>query len=233
MLPIGLLMREHRLIERMVGNIQRELHNVTYEMRMDPIFIDQAVDFFRTYGDKTHHGKEENILFRELMTKSLKPEDQRTMEGLIAEHASMRFAVSSLQESKNRYLMGEAKAFGEVKTRLMELVMAYPPHIEKEDKHFFYPSMDYFTPEEQERMLQEFYEYDREMIHEKYSNVVDIIKSQTAGSSLMRCSVCGYIYDPQRGDPEHGVVSGTTFDELPDGWTCPVCFAPKKMFVKY
>lgn len=46
------------------------------------------------------------------------------------------------------------------------------------------------------------------------------------------CTVCGYIYEPEKGDPEHGVNPGTSFENLPDGWTCPVCGATKDKFEK-
>jgi hemerythrin-like domain-containing protein len=49
----------------------------------------------------------------------------------------------------------------------------FPKHIEKEDKHFFYPILDYFTGKEQDAMLQEFWEFDKKMIHEKYKKVVE------------------------------------------------------------
>jgi rubredoxin/flavin reductase (DIM6/NTAB) family NADH-FMN oxidoreductase RutF len=44
------------------------------------------------------------------------------------------------------------------------------------------------------------------------------------------CDVCGYIYDPEKGDPESGVESGIAFDDLPDEWVCPVCGAAKSDF---
>jgi len=47
-----------------------------------------------------------------------------------------------------------------------------------------------------------------------------------------RCSVCGYIYDPERGDPDGGIKPGTPFAELPDDWVCPVCGADKSQFEK-
>jgi len=46
------------------------------------------------------------------------------------------------------------------------------------------------------------------------------------------CTVCGYIYDPEQGDPAAGVKPGTTFEALPDSWVCPVCGAPKTSFEK-
>ena len=38
-----------------------------------------------------------------------------------------------------------------------------------------------------------------------------------------RCPICGYVYDPKRGDPENGFPQGTDFDDIPQGWICPVC----------
>ncbi len=46
------------------------------------------------------------------------------------------------------------------------------------------------------------------------------------------CSVCGYVYDPENGDPDNGVAPGTAFKDLPDDWECPVCGASKDDFEK-
>ncbi|MDA8326690.1 MAG: rubredoxin [Nitrospiraceae bacterium] len=47
-----------------------------------------------------------------------------------------------------------------------------------------------------------------------------------------RCELCGYIYEPESGDPEGGIKPGTPFEELPDEWVCPVCGAGKDQFTK-
>ena len=46
------------------------------------------------------------------------------------------------------------------------------------------------------------------------------------------CSVCGYVYDPELGDPDSGIKPGTPFEEIPDDWVCPVCGASKDQFEK-
>ena len=46
------------------------------------------------------------------------------------------------------------------------------------------------------------------------------------------CNVCGYVYDPEKGDPDNGVDPGTAFEDLPDDWVCPLCGASKKDFSK-
>jgi flavin reductase (DIM6/NTAB) family NADH-FMN oxidoreductase RutF/rubredoxin len=47
-----------------------------------------------------------------------------------------------------------------------------------------------------------------------------------------QCTVCGYIYDPELGDPDGGIKPGTPFEEIPDDWVCPVCGASKDQFEK-
>jgi len=46
------------------------------------------------------------------------------------------------------------------------------------------------------------------------------------------CTVCGYIYDPELGDPDGGIAPGTPFEEIPDDWQCPVCGTTKSEFEK-
>jgi rubredoxin len=49
---------------------------------------------------------------------------------------------------------------------------------------------------------------------------------------MHRCKVCGYIYDPEIGDPSQGIEKGVQFEDLPFDWHCPVCSVPKDDFVE-
>ena len=44
------------------------------------------------------------------------------------------------------------------------------------------------------------------------------------------CDVCGYEYNPANGDPDNGIAQGTSFESLPDSWTCPLCGVDKSNF---
>jgi len=46
------------------------------------------------------------------------------------------------------------------------------------------------------------------------------------------CNVCGYVYDPEKGDPDSGIEPGTAFEDIPDDWVCPLCGAAKSDFSK-
>ena len=59
---------------------------------------------------------------------------------------------------------------------------------------------------------------------------VDFTAQQATGRYV--CSICGYIYDPQEGDPANGIAPGTSFDELPSNWRCPRCKQGKEKFNK-
>jgi flavin reductase (DIM6/NTAB) family NADH-FMN oxidoreductase RutF/rubredoxin len=63
------------------------------------------------------------------------------------------------------------------------------------------------------------------------SYVGETKKAVSRGISY-KCNVCGYLYDPEKGDPDGGIKPGTPFEEIPDNWVCPVCGAPKDMFAK-
>lgn len=44
------------------------------------------------------------------------------------------------------------------------------------------------------------------------------------------CTCCGYIYDPEKGEPDKGIAPGTAFEDLPEDYTCPLCYAGKDAF---
>jgi hemerythrin-like domain-containing protein len=173
MKAIGQLMIEHRLIEKMVNLLERQLKRMEETKKADNDFLKIAADFFRTYADRTHHGKEEGILFRELAKKQLSQVDQQMMDELTQEHIIARGMVARLIKARENYTQGNLDNLNEIMASIKELVAFYQIHIMKEDKRFFYPSLEYFDEQEQDKMLQEFWEFDRKLIHEKYKKIVE------------------------------------------------------------
>ena len=187
MQPIGPLMIEHRLIERLIALMREELARIRDNVAVDPefafvdpVFIDTAVDFMRTYADRCHHGKEEDILFAELARKDLSPDHRQIMEELIVEHARGRQTTANLVKAKENYLREEKEALNHILHYLGELTEFYPKHIDKEDKHFFIPCLQYFTQAEKDEMLEKMWEFDRKLIHEKYGSIIEQIEKRKA-----------------------------------------------------
>jgi hemerythrin-like domain-containing protein len=174
----GLLMIEHRLIEKMIKLMTFTLKQIASEGKVDPFFIDTAVDFIRIYADRTHHGKEEDILFLALEKKNLSADDRRIMKELIDEHVLGRDTSKALVEATCRY--GEVSALTDIARNLKILVDFYPVHIAKEDNVFFPASRSYFTDDEDQAMLAQFLEFDQKMIHEKYASVIKELEAKNS-----------------------------------------------------
>lgn len=182
-MPVGPLMVEHRLIEKLMPQIREAVESARRTGTIDHEFVEFALDFVRTYADRCHHGKEEDILFRELDHKPLERGLRKTMDELVEEHKTGRRIVGELRRAVEAYKRGEEGdageggggeggggegALGTIIEKLAFLAEFYPAHIRKEDEGFFLPCMDYFNPEEQAAMLEEEREFDCELVHKIY-----------------------------------------------------------------
>jgi rubredoxin len=75
----------------------------------------------------------------------------------------------------------------------------------------------------------------RWMICKKCYKKIEEKKPEGKGSESSgkwKCTVCNYIYDPEKGDPDGGISPGTAFEDIPDDWVCPICKVGKDKFEK-
>ncbi len=166
-------MQEHRLIERMINILKKEMAWIRRGVQPNTRLIDQCIDFFRNYADRCHEGKEEFILFRELAKKSLLEEHRNILNELIQEHIEARSLVNVLEEANHRFLIkGDRSADQIIISTLNRMTSFYPKHIEKEDNQLFNSVLDYFNQNEIEAMLREFDELEKRIIHDKYNQIV-------------------------------------------------------------
>lgn len=178
--PIGELMTEHRLIQRVIGDMVEIVHRIDSGARVDSRQIDVIVDFLRTYADKCHHGKEEDILFARLAEKDLRPEHDAMMQDLIEGHRYARKKTGILATANEGYAGGDDRALSAMRDALQSLVDFYPEHIEDEDHGFFKPAMEYFSAEEKVDLEDAFEQFDRAMIHETYRHTVEELEASYA-----------------------------------------------------
>jgi len=198
MLPIGPLMVEHRLIERGIALINQEAKRLAAGDPVDPERVSALVDFVRIYADRTHHGKEEGILFRDLAKRAMTAGDRRSMQELVKEHATARHLVLALVAATERHLEGEADALPEIVDSMRALADLYSGHIAQEDKVFFPASMTYFDRDEQDAMIAEMNAFDRQMIHSKYGATIALLEEApaTAGEpKALKAKAVGAVHD--------------------------------------
>lgn len=172
MKPIGPLMVEHRLFERMLAVLKGQLEAMR-RGDLDLLLMTEVLDFFGTYADLNHHGKEEDILFKTLAEKPLTPELRTMMEGLIADHARARELMGSVSNGLARLVRGDHSAVVAMEAVITEVLRLYHIHIVKEDKEFFFPILSYLSKEEQDKMLADFMEFDSALLHRKYRTMVE------------------------------------------------------------
>ncbi len=171
MKPVGPLMIEHRLIERMLALLTREHRRIIETGNVDYEFLDASILFLKTFVDKLHHEKEENILFKELAEKPLSQEDRKMLNELIEEHRRTRKAVERL-EGARRQQVDKKLAIMEITNQMETLTKWYPVHIEKEDRHFFVSSMNYLSEQEQTAMLEKSREFDRSFTQNQFVGII-------------------------------------------------------------
>jgi hemerythrin-like domain-containing protein len=176
LVPVDVLITEHKLILQAVTLIKKEVNQLQTNKSVNPNFITIAVDFFRTYADRFHHGKEEGILFKELSQKKLNKVDFKVMNELISEHVFARKTVTSLENAKNTFISGKKEAQEDILKLLATLAELYPSHIEKEDEHFFYPSMRYFSEREQKDMLVNFIGFNQDFTDKRYKQIINSLE---------------------------------------------------------
>jgi len=173
------LMEEHRVIRSTLTVFQTEIEKIREQRRVDYNSIDISIDFVRTYTDLIHHGKEENILFRELAKKDLTAEHARIMHELIMEHKYSRSIVRKWMAATERYFEGGDTTQGIIDC-LQELTVFYPKHIMKENQYFFGDVPAYFTPKEQNEMMREFDEFENKVLRWKYRKVQSTLEERIA-----------------------------------------------------
>jgi hemerythrin-like domain-containing protein len=176
MTVIDLLVKEHRTIEQMIPCMVAQIERIEKGKELYPAFIVSVVDFFRTYADRCHHGKEEDILFRALASKPLSEPHKQTMNQLTEEHVLARKLVGGLLISEERYSNGDKQALKSLKAGLSELIQLYPKHMVTEEKDFFLPALEYLGSSEKSEMLKAFGEFDAKLVHEKYRLFIEDLK---------------------------------------------------------
>ncbi len=177
MLPRGPLMIEHRLIEKVLLTVRDELKNIKEKNEINTAFTDILVDFFWTYVEKAHHIKEEDYLFKALEEKDLTDSEKQMMADLVYEHDEARDVIEAVDAANKAYKQGDTSAVDIIYDKLIYIAELYPKHIKDEDEVFFPDTEKYFTKEELDKMLNDYFEYDRKLLQEKYTAAYETMKT--------------------------------------------------------
>lgn len=167
------LLREHRLLLRLVNRMEMELDTIRDGGTPDLDFLDTAIDFADIYMEESHHAKEETILFAALNRKDIAVDHQHMIDGFLAQHRASRDLAARLGALHDNARMAQPGALADLIRELKSAAAFYRQHIAREETYFFPAAARYLAMGEQESMLLDFQEFDRDFLHKKYEKLLD------------------------------------------------------------
>jgi hemerythrin-like domain-containing protein len=149
--PTEELEHEHRIIQQVVGGMAVIIEKLESGSEIDPVVLTDLSEFMQTFGDKCHHGKEEDYLFKLLEKKGVPV-------------SGCPLAVLLHEDEKGRSLMADLKLTSETYIRTpRKLIELYPAHIWKEDYLLFPMTNKLLNDSEQKELLAQFEQHDSEI----------------------------------------------------------------------
>jgi hemerythrin-like domain-containing protein len=140
------LVREHRLIKRMLTLLEERARLTERGEYRDWMFYLNGVDFIRSYADRFHHAKEEDVLFEALVRNGM-PRENSPVAAMLLEHNHGRGFVRGMEKAAKLALSGDIGAEKELAVNALAYVELLREHIDKEDD-ILYPLAERVIPEE-------------------------------------------------------------------------------------
>jgi len=173
--PTDVLMGEHRVIERVLTALERQIEHLG-DGPFPRQFFEQALDFFANFADRCHHGKEEERLFPLLKQRGI-PEQGGPIGVMLYEHEAGRSHLAGIRSNLDAAERGDAAAVAAIRTEGYGYIRLLRQHIQKEDNILFAMARQVLTPDDVERLQREFACVEQRHIgpgvHERYEALAE------------------------------------------------------------
>lgn len=173
-----LLKEEHKGIKLMMDILEEICKRFQAGEKVNAEHLGQTVEFFKTFADKCHHAKEEDLLFPE-MEKAGIPREGGPIGCMLSEHDQGRALVKELSVAIMRYKIGE-KTTDQIVENSNKYIGLLRQHIDKEDNVLYMMADQHLSEEVQEKLLEDFEKVEVERIgvgtHEKFHKLLHHLK---------------------------------------------------------
>jgi hemerythrin-like domain-containing protein len=173
----AILKLEHREIEKVLAALEEGCDRIESGDPPPPLFFEQVVDFLRSFADRIHHKKEEDLLFARMTGRGFSSE-AGPLAVMLEEHERGRALVRSLGDTVSRLGEGDDSVLGAIVKDARAYVALLASHIDKED-HILYPLAESVLSEDDDAdLVRRFDEADRDMGHkarERYSHLAETL----------------------------------------------------------
>ena len=177
--PIEKLVDEHKTILRGIDLLETGAERLEGGEKISPDFFRKMIDFIRSYSDKYHHAKEEDILFVKMEAAGF-PSDQGPVGVMLAEHDQGRRFIAGLENANDEYAKGEESFIEDIIENARDYAHLLRQHINKEDNVLYPMAENVLGAGGLAAMEQEFERVEREKagIEEKYLMLLKELESQ-------------------------------------------------------
>jgi hemerythrin-like domain-containing protein len=176
MKPTEILSGEHRIIEQVLDCLETIARNCATDGRLDKTSAEQALDFFRNFADRCHHGKEETHLFPAMEAQGF-PRQGGPTGVMLSEHEQGRAHIRGMAEAIDRATAGKSEAVDKFVNHAQSYVGLLREHIEKEDHCLFTMANQALTEDDQQRLLAAFENVEQEHMglgtHDRFLSLAD------------------------------------------------------------
>ncbi len=196
MRPTEILMQEHRVIEQVLNCLEIIAQRGESEGTLDVESANQAIDFFRNFADRCHHGKEEECLFPMLEQKGFSPEQGPT--GVMRqEHEAGRRYTNGMTEAVAAVVAGNDQAIGTFASNVRAYILLLREHIQKEDHCLFQMADQALNEQDQQQLLDAFAHVEHDDLgpetHQKYIEIAaELAKRFGVACQASTCCGCGH-----------------------------------------
>jgi len=173
---IDLMVEEHRNIKRMLAVIRKYCYKIlkNENVQYEDFFI--LIDFVRSYADRHHHGKEEELLFNRMMNELGSAAEKLVRHGMLVEHDFGRLYMQELETAVKKVIAGDDEARLDVIANAISYTHLLHRHIDKEDAVVFKFAQNNFSKETMEAINLDCERFEREAeesgIQQKYLDIL-------------------------------------------------------------
>ena len=203
MRPTDILMQEHRVIEQVLACLEKMADRCAAGQDLDVPSAEQALDFFRTFADRCHHGKEESILFPLMESRGFS-RDQGPTGVMLHEHEEGRRFVRAMADALSRSTLDAGAARHAFIDPARAFVALLREHIHKEDHCLFPMANQALTEPDQQQLVDSFEKVEHEDLgpetHQRYVSLANELAERFGVEPVAGPSECGHdCAHPERG----------------------------------
>jgi hemerythrin-like domain-containing protein len=181
MKPTEDLIHEHKAIELMLDVMAKIAGNISEGKAFEVTDVEKIVDFLRTFADKCHHGKEENVLFPELAAAGI-PVVNGPVGVMLHEHVLGRGYIKEMNDGAASYKSGNKAAGNAIANAMLNYVSLLRSHIQKENNILFPMADRILSNEKQDEIYRQFEKIEEEVVghgvHEQYHELLKQFKTK-------------------------------------------------------